>query len=172
VSQLARGHGVLDATFRVSLILKLADGILELIGGALLLVVSPARIGEVVRFLTQHELAEDPRDFFANLLVHTAGSLSVSASLFGAIYLLVHGAVKVLLVAAVLSGRLWAYPWMIGFLVIFIGYQSYELVVHFSVGLLLLTLFDIFIVVITVREYRLHRRVRGDSVAAPIAGEA
>ena len=61
---------------------------------------------------------------------------------------------------------------MIGFLVIFIAYQLYEMVVHFSVGLLLLTLFDIFIVVITVREYRLHRRIRDDSVAAPIEGEA
>jgi uncharacterized membrane protein len=153
-------HRLLDTTFRVSLIVKLADGILELVGGVLLLVISPQQIGEVVRFLTQHELAEDPHDVFANLLVHAAGSLSVSASLFGAIYLLVHGLVKVLLVAAVLSGRLWAYPWMIGFLVVFIGYQLYEMVVHFSLGLLLLTLFDIFIVVITVREYRLHREAR------------
>jgi uncharacterized membrane protein len=172
MSETAERHRVLDTTFRVSLIVKLVDGILELVGGVLLLLISPQQIGDVVRFLTQHELAEDPNDFFANLLVHAAGSLSVSASLFGAIYLLLHGLVKVLLVSAVLSGRLWAYPWMIGFLVVFIGYQLYEMVVHFSVGLLLLTLFDIFIVVITVREYRLHRRVRGDCMAAPIEGEA
>ena len=152
-----QSHRVLDTTFRVSLIVKGVDGILELIGGVLLLIVSPRQIGDVVRFLTQHELAEDPHNFFANLLVHSAGSLSVSASLFGALYLLVHGLVKVLLVAAVLSGRLWAYPWMIGFLAIFIAYQCYEMLLHFSIGLLLLTLFDVFIVVITVREYRLHR---------------
>jgi len=160
MSELGGQHRVLDTTFRVSLIVKLVDGILELVGGVLLLVISPQRIGDVVRFLTQHELAEDPHDFFANLLVHAAGSLSVSASLFGAIYLLVHGLVKVLLVGAVLSGRLWAFPWMIGFLVVFIGYQLYEMAVHFSFGLLLLTLFDIFIVVITVREYRLRRADR------------
>ncbi len=151
-------HRALDTTFRVSLILKAADGVLELVGGVLLLLVSPAQITAVVRFLTQHELAEDRHDFFANLLVHTAGSLSVSATVFGAIYLLLHGLVKVVLVAAVLSGRLWAYPWMIGFLLVFIAYQLYEMVVHFSFGLLALTLFDLFIVVLTAREYQLHRR--------------
>lgn len=161
-------HRLLDTTFRISLIVKGIDGVLELVGGVLLLVISPSKIGALVRFLTQHELAEDPHDFFANLLVHSAGSLSVSASLFGAIYLLVHGLVKVALVAAVLSGRLWAYPWMIGFLVAFIGYQAYEMVVHFSIGLLLLTLFDIFIVVLTVREYRLHR-VRAGSRATTVS---
>ena len=160
MSEAPRRHRVLDTTFRVSLIVKLVDGILELVGGVLLLLISPQQIGDVVRFLTQHELAKDPNDFFANLLVHAAGSLSVSASLFGAVYLLLHGLVKVVLVSAVLTGRLWAYPWMIGFLVVFISYQLYEMVVHFSVGLPLLTLFDIFIVVITVREYRLHREVR------------
>ncbi len=169
MSEVLETHPVLDTTFRVSLVVKLADGILELVGGILLLLVSPGQIGEVVRFLTQHELAEDPHDFFANLLVHAAGSLSVSASLFGAVYLLVHGLVKVLLVAAVLSGRLWAYPWMIAFLLVFIGYQLYEMVVQFSLGLLLLTLFDIFIVVITLREYRLHREARGAAQAGSVS---
>ena len=170
MSEVGSGHRVLDTTFRVGLIVKLVDGILELVGGVLLLVISPQRIGEAVRFLTQHELAEDPHDLFANLLVHAAGSLSVSASLFGAFYLLVHGLVKVLLVAAVLSGRLWAFPWMIGFLLVFIGYQAYEMVVHFSVGLLLLTLFDLFIVVITVREYRLRREARAAAQAGSVSG--
>ena len=158
----ASSHRALDTTFRVSLILKAADGVLELVGGVLLLLVSPAQITAVVRFLTQHELAEDRHDFFANLLVHAAGSLSVSATVFGAVYLLLHGLVKVVLVAAVLSGRLWAYPWMIGFLLVFIAYQLYEMVVHFSFGLVALTLFDLFIVGLTAREYQLHRR-RGPS---------
>jgi uncharacterized membrane protein len=161
-------HRALDTTFRVSLVVKAIDGVLELIGGVLLLVVSPAQITAVVRFLTQHELAEDRHDVFANLLVHAAGSLSVSATVFGAIYLLLHGLVKVVLVAAVLSGRLWAYPWMIGFLLVFIGYQLYEMIVHFSLGLLALTLFDVFIVVLTAREYQLHRR-RGRSSQSVVA---
>lgn len=47
---------------------------------------------------------------------------------------------------------------MIAFLIAFIGYQGFELFVQFSWGLLLLTAFDIFIVVLTTREYRLRRQ--------------
>jgi uncharacterized membrane protein len=34
----------------------------------------------------------------------------------GAVYLLAHGLVKVILVAALLKNQLWAYPWTIAFL--------------------------------------------------------
>ena len=149
---------LLDRTFQVSLILKGLDGVLELVGGILLLVISPAQLGAVARVLTQHELAEDPHDLIATTLVRLAGGLSVSATLFGAVYLLAHGAVKVVLVWAVLANRLWAYPWMIGFLIVFIGYQAYQLAVGFSCGVALLTAFDIFIVVLTWREYMIRRR--------------
>jgi uncharacterized membrane protein len=66
--------------------------------------------------------------------------------------------VKVVLVWAVLRGRLWAYPWMIGFLLVFIAFQCSRLVVHFTWAMLALTLFDALIVALTVREYRVRRR--------------
>jgi len=149
---------LLDRTFRVTLVLKGLDGVLEVIGGVLLLLVPPQQIDALARFLTQHELSEDPHDPIANAVRHLTESLSVSAALFGAAYLLLHGLVKVVLVWAVLRHRLWAYPWMIGFLVVFIGFQAYQLVVAFSWGILLLTAFDILVVVLTWREYRMRRR--------------
>jgi uncharacterized membrane protein len=162
---------LLDRTFRVSLILKGLDGVLELIGGILLLVVTPQQIGDLARALTQHELAQDPHDFVANSLLHATSHLSVSASLFGAIYLLLHGLVKIVLVWAVLKDKLWAYPWMIAFLLVFIVYQAYRILVAFSWGMVLLTAFDIFIVWITAREYRIHRaRDRQPSPTAQSAG--
>ena len=151
------GTGVLDRTFRVSLILKGLDGVLELIGGILLLVVTPVQLSDLARFLTQHELAQDPRDFVANSLLHLTSNLSGSASLFGANYLLLHGIVKIVLVWAVLKEKLWAYPWMIAFLLVFIAYQAYRISVAFSWGMVLLTAFDIFIVWITWHEYRIRR---------------
>jgi uncharacterized membrane protein len=167
--RISSGDKLLDRTFFVSLIVKLADGVLELIGGAVLLVMTPGQIQTAVAAVTRGELAEDPNDLVANLLVRYAGQLNVSLTVFGAWYLLVHGVVKVLLVAAVLRDHLWAYPWLIGFLVAFIGFQGYELVVHYSWGLLLLTLFDVFIVYLTVREYRRHKARRApESGTAPV----
>ncbi|WP_291799307.1 DUF2127 domain-containing protein [Brevibacterium sp.] len=152
---------LLDRLFRVGLVLKALDGVLELAGGTLLLFVSPAQIGTFVGLITQHELSEDPHDLIANALRHLATGLDVSATLFAAIYLLAHGVVKVVLVWAVLRDRLWAYPWLIGFLLAFISYQVYEMTVRFSWGMLLLTLFDAVMVALTWREYRLHRQRLG-----------
>jgi uncharacterized membrane protein len=148
-----RPRDLLDQTFEVGIILKGLDGVLEVIGGLLLLVVSPATIDRVVTSLTQHELSEDPHDFLATHLLKTAHGLTGSAVLFGAAYLLAHGAVKVVLVAALLTNRLWAYPWMVGFLGVFIAYQAYRLRLKPSVGLTTLTVFDAVIAWLTYREY-------------------
>ncbi len=158
-------HTLLDRTFFTVMILKGLDGVLELVGGVLLLVVTPAQIGGLAQVLTQHELSEDPHDLIANSLLHYTSGLTGSTTLFGAVYLLLHGAVKVVLVWAVLTNHLWAYPWTMAFLAIFIIYQSYKLVVAFSWGLLLLTAFDIFILILTWREYGI-RRDRAQAAAA------
>lgn len=148
----------LDRIFDTSLILKGLDGLLELVGGVLLLLVSPKQISSIM-LLTQHELSQDPKDFIATHLVAYAHTLTASVTLFAAAYLLVHGIVKIVLVAALLKEQLWAYPWMIGFLGIFILYQIYRLILHISVGLIALTVFDCFIVMLTVLEYRKHLRL-------------
>lgn len=150
-----------DKAFGISLVLKGLDGLLELVGGILFLLVPPDRIGSLVALLTQHELIEDPQDLVANALRDAAGSLTMSASIFAAIYLLLHGLVKVALVGAVLRDKLWAFPWMIAFLLVFIVYQGYQIAAAFSWGMVLLTVFDIFIVVLTWHEYRVHRARAG-----------
>lgn len=169
VENVANKSSALDRTFQISLVVKGTDGLLELIGGVLLLLVSPAQLNSVARFLTQHELSEDPHDAVANALVHYAGTLTVSASLFGALYLLLHGLVKIVLVWAVLRDKLWAYPWMMAFLLIFIIYQVYQLLGSFGIGLALLTVFDGFIVWLTLHEYRAHKT---RAISSPPSQEA
>jgi uncharacterized membrane protein len=149
-----RPRDLLDQTFEVGIILKGLDGVLEVMGGLLLLVVSPATINRVVTSLTQHELSEDPHDFLATHLLQTAHGLTGSAVLFGAVYLLAHGVVKVILVTALLKNQRWAYPWTIAFLGVFIVYQFYRLSLQPSLGLTALTIFDAVIAWLTYREYR------------------
>ena len=163
----------LDTTFKVGLVLKGLDGILEVAGGILLLFLSPQAIQHLVRVLTAHELSEDPHDLIARYLLHTTAHLSHGTTVFGAIYLLSHGIAKIVLVALVLKDKLGAYPWLIGLLLAFIAYQLYRITaVHFSIGLTLLTVFDAFLVWLTWREYRSKRaqqRARA-AVAAPSPG--
>lgn len=158
----------LDKTFKIGLVLKGLDGILEVAGGVLLLFLSPNSIEHIVRTLTAHELSEDPHDVIANYLLHSTSHLSAGITLFGAIYLLSHGIAKIVLVALVFRDKLWAYPWLIALLLVFIAYQIYRLAwVHFSVGLTALTVFDALLVWLTWREYRSKRGHRDRAPAAP-----
>lgn len=150
---------LLDRAFLVGIVLKGLDGILEVGGGLLLLLVSPSTIDQVVRTLTQHELSEDPHDFMATHLLHFSGSLTGASLRFGAVYLLAHGVVKIVLVAALLRDKLWAYPWMIAFLVAFILYQIYRMTFAPSIGLAGLTVFDAAVTWLTIREYQRQKRV-------------
>jgi uncharacterized membrane protein len=72
----------------------------------------------------------------------------------------VHGIVKVVLVLALLRNKLWAYPWLIGVLLIFIGYQVYRIDLSPTLGLIALTGFDVVIVALTWREYQRQRVYR------------
>ena len=147
-----------DRAFRVGLYLKGLDGVLETIGGILLLLVKPAEINHwAVRF-TRSELSQDPHDFLANHILKTAHSLTGKALVFGAVYLLVQGLMKIILVWEVIRDRVWAYLALIVVVGIFAIYQIYRLAfVKFTAGLFLLTLFDLLIIYLTQREYRNHR---------------
>ena len=162
----------LDKTFKIGLVLKGLDGILEVAGGILLLVLSPHAIQHLVRVLTAHELSEDPHDLIARSLLHSTAHLNTAITIFGAIYLLSHGIAKIVLVGLVLRDKLWAYPWLIVLLLAFIAYQLYRITaVRFSIGLTLLTIFDAFLVWLTWREYR-AKRDRRHQAKAPVAARA
>ena len=150
-----------DRLFVLGLVGKGVDALAEIVGGLLLLLIlRPVQIRTLIRVLTQDELSEDPHDVLANWLTRFADSLNVDALTFGAVYLLAHGMVKLVLVVALLRNRLWAYPWMITVLLVFIAYQVYRLITSPTAGMLILTMFDIVVTVLTVIEYRRHRTRR------------
>jgi len=143
-----------DKAFRISLYLKGLDGLLECLGGVLLLLINPDQINHWAARLTQGELSEDPHDFIANHILKTAHHLTGASLVFGAVYLLSHGVVKLVLVVEVLRNHLWAYLGLIGVTSLFVIYQLYRLLEEFSLGLTLLTVFDLAIIYLTQKEYR------------------
>jgi uncharacterized membrane protein len=167
---LFRPRNWLDRLFEIGIIGKGIDGAAELVGGLLLLLMTPSRIHHLVASLTQGELSEDPHDVIASYLLHTANGLTGQAVLFGAIYLLAHGTIKVILVIALLLNRLWAYPWMILVLVVFIGYQLYRIVLNPTAGLIAITVFDAVVLALTWREYRQQRRTRTEEAITDPTG--
>ncbi|MEO9168375.1 MAG: DUF2127 domain-containing protein [Aestuariivirga sp.] len=143
--------------FEVSVLLKGAHALLECVGGILLVFVSTSTIASLVKAFTQDELVEDPHDFVATNLLYYAQHFSVSSQHFYAFYLLSHGVIKLLLVIGLLRNMLWAYPASLAVLGLFIIYQLYRYSYTHGLGLIILTVFDVIVMVLIWHEYRLVR---------------
>ena len=84
--------------FEIGILRKFVDGIFELISGIALAWLSPETLKGFVWAMTRHELSEDPKDLVANFPIKSAQHFSVSAKVFGSLYLLSHGIIKIALV--------------------------------------------------------------------------
>jgi uncharacterized membrane protein len=140
--------------FDISLILKGIHSIIEIVGGFVVLFISQAFIVNTVLNITQEELSNDPNDFWANYLIHTAQSFSVSSQHFIAFYLLSHGIIKGFLVINLFKEKLWAYPTAMVAFSLFGVYQVIEFFHRGSLWLLVLTVLDILLIALTWHEYK------------------
>lgn len=147
--------------FDLSVIAKGVDGVLEIAGGILLLLIEPHRLYHLARLLTMHELSEDPDDLIANYLMNSAHHLVGGTKLFASVFLLWHGVVKVILVTALLLRMRMAYPAAIAAFTLFVVYQLYRFTHTHSPALLVLSVVDFAIIGLTWLEYR--RLVRSGS---------
>jgi len=145
---------VLHEGFRVSIILKGLHALLETVGGIVLLKVSPQTLNRVVMSILTQNLSQDPHDFIVRGLQRGFDRLADGGSHFASWYLLSHGGVKLCLVLALLWNKLWAYPLMIVMLSAFIGYQMYRFTLTHSAAMIVLTVFDLVVIVLTWIEYR------------------
>ena len=152
---------VLHKTFKASIFSKGLDGILEIIGGVLLFIMSPSTINRLLLLIVSHELSEDPKDIIAGYLIESSRHLSAGTQLFGSFYLLSHGVIKVVLVVSLWKGKLWSYPAAIVFFITFIIYQVYRFTYDHSTWLIFLSVFDAFIVLLTWVEYKHMKKMQG-----------
>ena len=152
---------LLDKIFEGGIILKGIDGALEFVGGLLVLFVSPAALHNFIMLVTHRELVEDPHDKVANLLIHLTDHYSAGGRTFLVIYLWVHAAIKLIAVIGILRNQLWAYPFSLVTLGLLVVYQLYDIFfVKPSVGMVALTIFDVFILWLIWREYKKIKTTR------------
>ena len=149
----------LHLAFEIGVILKGINGLLELFGGFVLLVMPSGTLQALVTRLTANEISEDPHDFIATHLRDAAHHLSAGDQLFAAIYLLAHGVIKGLLVYGLVRDELWAFPTGIAVFGAFAVYQIYRYAHAPSGWLLALTVLDVAVILLTLAEWRRVREM-------------
>ena len=143
--------------FRISILIKGAFSLAEIIGGVAIFFVPLAAITDIVTHFAQSELLEDPNDFIATHSLQLAQQFALTSTTFIAIYLLSRGLIKLFLVVALLKNQLWAYPSSLVVLGLFVVYQLYQIALTFSPFLIALTLFDLVVMWFIWREYEVVR---------------
>jgi len=142
-----------DKVFEAGLLIKGVTALGEFLSGLLLFFVSPASIHRFLTFITQQRLSENPHDKFAHFVLHSADSLNVSNKGFLVLYLWVLAAVKLIAVIGILKNVLWVYPFALITLGLLSVVEIYGIFTRSSIGLIVLTVFDIFILFMIWREY-------------------
>jgi uncharacterized membrane protein len=144
--------------FVISVLFKGAHALIEIIGGLALYLISTETIVRTINRWSYDELIEDHDDWVANHLLDFSRHFSVAEHHFYAFYLLSHGLIKSILVLGLLRERLWAYPASFIVFGLFIAYQLYRYSFTHDFGLILLSIFDLFVIYLAVHEYRLLRK--------------
>jgi uncharacterized membrane protein len=144
----------LDKVFTGGILLKGASGLFELISGFALFFVNPADIHRFISFLTNNELLEDPHDKLAQYLLHATQHINTGSKTFAIAYLWIHAGIKLIAVIGILKNWLWAYPFSLITLGLLMTYQVVSISIKPSIGMILLTIFDAFILFLIWREYR------------------
>lgn len=140
--------------FYGGLSIKAIYALVEFINGILLIILDHERLNNLIWLIALPELREDPNDIIMNYFIKLGQNLSIGTQLSVALYLLLHGATKLVVIWFLLRKRLWAYPLAIGVFVLFIIYEIYSYMHSMSILLLLLVIMDILIIVMIVLEYK------------------
>jgi uncharacterized membrane protein len=144
--------------FVASVLFKGIHALIEIVGGIALYLISTATIVQTIQRYSYDELIDDKDDWVATQLLQFAQTFSVAEHNFYAFYLLSHGLIKSVLVIGLLREKLWAYPASFAVFGAFIAYQLYRFTFTHDIGLILLSIFDLFVIYLAVHEYRLLRK--------------
>lgn len=137
--------------FDYGLVVKAAEGAIEIVGGLLILSAARMFVVKIASIVTAGELASDPDDPVATWIRTTAHSFAIHTHYLLAAYLLIRGVLKVVLSAGMFRKVYWAFPAFVLCFTLFGAYEAYRAVVRSEVLLAAFALFDFMMVMLAVR---------------------
>jgi uncharacterized membrane protein len=143
-----------ERLFRIAMVVKGLDGLVELVGAIALLLVSGGTVQTLINDVISRDLLGPPDGSLARHFVAGTAEFASGDRTFAVVYLGLHGVVKLLLVAALLRKIRRMYPVAVVVLGLFVAYEVYRATQTGSVLLPFLAALDVAIIVLVIREYR------------------
>ncbi len=154
-----RGFPILHRIFQVGIVIKGMNAVAELASGCFLLFIPFERLKSSLNLIAGSVGGSWLRRNWALIVSRLDHMMAPDTKAFFTWFFLSHGAVKAFIIICLLRGWMWAYPLGIGVFLAFIAYQVVQIVgAHHSGLYLALTILDVFVVYLTVNEWRHARK--------------
>lgn len=145
---------LVDTSFSIMLYLKTLFAVGQVVAGVLLYYFKPTQIKHLLFLLTEGEVHGGIHGFISAHFLKISSYINDSASHLAAIYLLIHGGIKLVALILLHKEKLFAYPLSILVFVGFIIFQLREYFSSYSILMIFLCVFDVIMIILTWLEYQ------------------
>ena len=145
---------IINMGFYSGLAIKALNALMEFIGGFLMIVLNHEGLNRLIRLIAIPELREDPNDIVMNHLITLGQNFSISSQHSVAVYMLLHGTTKLVVIGLLWKKKMWAYLPAVAVFGLFIAYEMYSYMHSRSVLMLMIVIIDIAIIVMIILEYK------------------
>jgi len=153
VKKIGNNINLIDTSFYVGLFIKAINALIEFVGGFLMITLNHEWLNRLIRLLAIPELREDPNDFVMNSIIKLGQNLSIGSQHSIAIYMLLHGTTKIIVIWLLWKKKMWAYLPAMAIFGLFITYEIYSYK-NIHSGIMLFTIIiDVAIVALIILEY-------------------
>jgi len=152
---------IIDIGFYGGLAIKAVNAIIEFVGGFVMIVLNHEWLNRLIKLIAIPELIEDPNDTVMNYLTELGQNLSISSQHSVAIYMLLHGTTKLVVIWLLWKKKLWAYIPAVAVFGLFIAYELYSYTHNQSVLVLLMAIIDVAIIGLIILEYKRLKEEKG-----------
>jgi uncharacterized membrane protein len=154
MKKLFNKYNIIDIGFHAGLFIKAINALIEFVCGFLFMILSHDKLKHLIELIALPELSEDPTDIIMNYFITFGQNFSMSSQHSAAIYLLLHGIVKLVVIWLLLKKKLWAYPLSMGLFGLLISYELYSYLQSHSILMLLAIALDIVVIFMIILEYK------------------
>lgn len=146
--------------FTLSIALKGIDGVLELIGGLVFIILKKQHIINILSRFFHYDLFNIPNQTILKWVTYISNGLTTNIKIFISVVLICSGFIKILLSVSLLLRKLIAFPIALGFLVVLFIYQMAQMFYTPSLFLNFFNFFDAIVILVIWREYIHLKRTR------------
>jgi uncharacterized membrane protein len=140
--------------FWITVGVKTGNGLLEVIGGIVLLLAPRPLARQLGRWLLHLGIIERFQDPLTRVVAELLHFITPNLRLFYGSYLLIHGLANIIMVISLAMKKVWGYYFTFVFIGLLTLYQAVRLFHHSSLILVILTILDIAFLVLTYHQYK------------------